>query len=146
MYYDITWVGFVGSEPPSDIQNIFEIVCGARDQSIETVRSAIRDGKTLAAFEVDNTARKFIEKRGFGDHFLHRTGHSIGEEVHGNGANIDNLETRDDRPIIPFTCFSIEPGIYLPQFGVRCEIDCYVSPVDAGPTGRVQDKIVEICI
>tara|TARA_Y100000588_G_scaffold395255_2_gene521915 strand:+ start:4327 stop:5502 length:1176 start_codon:yes stop_codon:yes gene_type:complete len=146
VYYDITWVGFVGSEPPSDIQNIFEIVCGARDQSIETVRSAIRDGKTLAAFEVDNTARKFIEKRGFGDHFLHRTGHSIGEEVHGNGANIDNLETRDDRPIIPFTCFSIEPGIYLPQFGVRCEIDCYVSPVDAGPTGRVQDKIVEICI
>ena len=146
VYYDITWVGFVGSKPPSEIQNIFEIVCEARDQAIEVVRSAVHNGKTLAAFEVDNTARRFIEKRGFGDHFLHRTGHSIGEEVHGNGANIDNLETQDDRPIIPSTCFSIEPGIYLPKFGIRCEIDCYVSAADAGPTGRVQHEIVEICV
>ncbi len=144
VYYDITWTGFVGSEPPSQIQNVFEIVRDARDHAVETVSSALRTGRALAAFEVDDATRNFITQRGFGDQFVHRTGHSIGEEVHGNGANIDNLETRDERPIIPRTCFSIEPGVYLPEFGVRSEIDCYVSESDAGPTGRVQEEIVRI--
>ena len=144
VYYDITWAGFVGSEPPSHIQNVFEIVRAARDHAIDTIRSAIQGGRILAAYEIDDATRGFINKRGFGDRFVHRTGHSIGEEVHGNGANIDNFETRDERPIIPFTCFSIEPGVYLPEFGVRCEIDCYVSEQDAGPTGTVQQEIVRI--
>ena len=144
VYYDITWTGFVGAEPPSEIQNVFEIVRGARDHAVETVQSALRAGRALAAYEVDDATRGFISERGFGKQFVHRTGHSIGEEVHGNGANIDNLETRDERPIIPRTCFSIEPGVYLPEFGVRCEIDCYVSEGDAGPTGRVQEEIVRI--
>ena len=144
VYYDITWTGFVGSEPPSEIQNVFEIVRDARDHAVETVSSALRTGRALAACEVDDATRNFITQRGFGDQFVHRTGHSIGEEVHGNGANIDNLETRDERPIIPRTCFSIEPGVYLPDFGVRCEIDCYVSEDDAGPTGKVQQEIVRI--
>ena len=144
VYYDITWVGFVGGEAPSRMQNVFEIVRGARDHALDTVRSARRAERVLAGYEVDDAARGFIAERGFGDRFVHRTGHSIGEEVHGNGANIDNLETRDERPIIPRTCFSIEPGVYLPEFGVRSEIDCYVSEKDAVPTGRVQQEIVRI--
>ena len=144
VYYDITWTGFVGEQIPSDIQNVFEVVRGARDAAVEAARSAIRSSEPYPAFQLDDVTRGFISAKGFGDAFVHRTGHSIGEEVHGNGANIDNLETRDERPIIPRTCFSIEPGVYLPKFGVRTEIDCYVSQDDAGPTGRVQTEIVRI--
>jgi Xaa-Pro aminopeptidase len=93
---------------------------------------------------VDDTARGHIEAAGYGGQFVHRTGHSIGEEVHGNGANMDNLEMRDERPVIPATCFSIEPGIYLPEFGVRTEIDCYVYTHGASATGAVQSGIVRI--
>ncbi len=144
VYYDITWTGFVGEQIPSEIRNVFEVVRGARDRAVEAARSAIRSGKPFPAFQLDDVTRGFIAAKGFGDEFVHRTGHSIGEEVHGNGANIDNLETRDERPIIPRTCFSIEPGVYLPKFGVRSEIDCYVSEGDAGPTGKVQTEIVRI--
>ena len=144
VYYDITWTGFVGDQIPSDIQNVFEVVRGGRDAAIEAARSAIRSGEPYPAFQLDDVTRGFISSKGFGDAFVHRTGHSIGEEVHGNGANIDNLETRDERPIIPRTCFSIEPGVYLPKFGVRTEIDCYISEDDARPTGRVQTEIVRI--
>ncbi len=144
VYYDITWTGFVGEQIPSDIQNVFEVVRGGRDAAIEAARAAIRSGEPYPAFQLDDVTRSFISAKGFGEAFVHRTGHSIGKEVHGNGANIDNLETRDERPIIPRTCFSIEPGVYLPKFGVRTEIDCYVSEDDAGPTGRVQTEIVRI--
>ena len=144
VYYDITWTGFCGPEPPSAIQNIFEVVVSARDAALQAVDAAIRGGRTIRGFEVDDVTRESISKSCFGDNFVHRTGHSIGEEVHGNGANIDNLETHDDRPLIPRTCFSIEPGVYLDSFGVRSEIDCYVSESGAAATGEVQAEIVRI--
>ena len=144
VYYDITWTGYCGDRPPNHIQNVFEIVKGARDRTLAAVDSAMRDGRLLHGWEVDDVARGHIAAAGHGDDFVHRTGHSIGEEVHGNGANMDNLEMRDDRPVIPSTCFSIEPGIYLPEFGVRTEIDCYVEPHGASATGAVQTEIVRI--
>ena len=144
VYYDITWTGFCGAEPPSAIQNVFEIVVAARDAALQAVDAAIRGGRTIRGFEVDDITRESIAKSCFGDNFVHRTGHSIGEEVHGNGANIDNLETHDDRPLIPRTCFSIEPGVYLDSFGVRSEIDCYVSESGAAATGEIQAEIVRI--
>ena len=144
VYYDITWTGYVGGEPPSEIQNVFEIVRDARDTTLDFVDRAVRAGEELFGYQVDDVARAYIAERGFAEQFTHRTGHSIGEEIHGNGVNIDNLETRDERPIIPQTCFSIEPGIYLQEFGVRCEFDCYVSADRAESTGRVQNEIVRI--
>jgi Xaa-Pro aminopeptidase len=144
VYYDITWTASVGGAPRSEIVNVFDIVKGARDEAVGFVERSISTGKLIHGFEVDDVARKHIADAGFGEGFTHRTGHSIGEEVHGNGANIDNLETLDKRPIIPRTCFSIEPGIYLSDFGVRSEVDCYVSERGAGPTGKVQNAVVTI--
>ncbi len=144
VYYDITWTGFCGPRPPERIQRIFEVVAGARDKALAFVDAAMRQGRGIAGWEVDNLVRSHIAAAGFGAAFVHRTGHSIGEEVHGNGANLDNFEMRDERPLIPRTCFSIEPGIYLPEFGVRTEIDCYVSADGATATGAVQRSIVEI--
>jgi Xaa-Pro aminopeptidase len=144
VYYDITWTGYAGAEPPSEIINVFRIVRDARDKAVDFVRAAVAAGRGIRGCDVDDVTRGFIRDHGFGEHFTHRTGHSIGEEVHGNGANIDNLETKDERRIIPRTCFSIEPGIYLPNFGVRSEIDCYVSESSAGPTGEVQTELVRI--
>jgi Xaa-Pro aminopeptidase len=111
---------------------------------VDFVRSAIAEKRQISGWEVDDAARGHIQQKGFGEYFPHRTGHSIGEDVHGNGANLDNLETHDDRPIIPRTCFSVEPGVYLEKFGVRSEINCYVSEKDAGPTGEVQQQLVRI--
>ena len=145
VYYDVTWTGFCGAEPPSAIQNVFDIVTQARDLALQAVDAAVRGGRTIRGFEVDDVTREHIAKSCFGDKFVHRTGHSIGEEVHGNGANIDNLETHDDRPLIANTCFSIEPGVYLDSFGVRSEINCFVSDSGAGATGEVQTEIVRIC-
>ncbi len=144
VYYDITWTGFCGEQPPAEMENVFQIVCEARDRAVDAVQSAIAEGRPIAGWELDDAARGHIQQKGFGEYFTHRTGHSIGEEVHGNGANLDNLETRDERPIIPRTCFSVEPGIYLEKFGVRSEINCYVSEKDAGPTGEVQQQLVRI--
>jgi Xaa-Pro dipeptidase len=96
--------------------------------------------------EVDKVARKTIEKAGYGKYFVHRTGHSIGQEVHGNGANMDGLETRDDRKIVPHTCFSIEPGIYLPEFGIRSEVNVYVDEKEARVTGAVQEEILPLLV
>ena len=144
VYYDITWTGFCGERPPEKIQQVFEIVTRSRDAALETVDSAMREGRALAGWQVDDVTRGVIAESGYGEAFVHRTGHSIGENVHGNGVNIDNLETRDERPITPRLCFSIEPGIYLPDFGVRSEIDCYVSEGGAKATGEVQREIVRI--
>jgi Xaa-Pro aminopeptidase len=101
-------------------------------------------GRTIHGYEVDDVSRGYIEQRGFGAYFLHRTGHSIGYEVHGNGVNIDNLETRDQRKIVPGVCFSIEPGIYLPEFGVRSEIDMYVGEDAAEVTGDIQRELLRL--
>ena len=144
VFYDITWTGYCGETPPEEVQKVFEVVTGARDRALAHADKAIKEGREVKGFELDDVARGFITENGYGEAFVHRLGHSIGESVHGNGANLDNLETHDDRPLIPRTCFSIEPGVYLPEFGVRSEIDCYVSETGAAATSRVQKEIVRI--
>jgi Xaa-Pro dipeptidase len=146
VYYDITWVGFVGMEVPERIRTIFEIVKAARDTGVELVRSSVEAGRKLCGWEVDRAVRDVITQSGYGDQFPHRTGHSIGQEVHGNGANMDDLETHDERRIIPYTCFSIEPGIYLPEFGVRSEVNVFVTERSAGVTGRIQQAVVRVAV
>ena len=127
IYSDYTRVGFVGKSVPEKYQEIFKIVADARDAGIERVKTAFANGEGLQGWQVDDAVRDVIENAGKGDFFVHRTGHSIGQETHGNGANIDNLETREERHILPRTCFSIEPGIYQEEFGVRSEVDVYVD-------------------
>ena len=128
VYADITWTGFIGEIVPDEYEKIFQIVKGGRDAALNFVRSSMEEGKVIHGYEVDDAARNYITQHGYGEYFVHRTGHSIGEEVHGNGANMDNLETRDERTIIPQTSFSIEPGIYLrDKFGIRSEIDVYIT-------------------
>jgi len=147
VYADITWIGFLGETVPDEFERIFQIVKGGRDAALNFVRSSIKAGKIIHGYEVDDAARNYIAQQGYGEFFVHRTGHSIGEEVHGNGANMDNLETRDERTIIPRTSFSIEPGIYLrDKFGVRSEIDVYISKdKEVIVTGLpMQEKVVAI--
>ncbi len=143
---DQTWVGYVGESVPDEYVKVFNIVKEARDSATAFVRSAVREGKDIRAAEVDDVSRGVIKRAGYGAQFTHRTGHSIGEEGHGNGANIDNFETRDARRIIPRTVFSIEPGIYLEgRFGVRSEINVYVSDRDIEVTGQpIQNEIIPI--
>ena len=141
VYYDITWTAFCGDNPSEEMRKVFGIVTGARDAGIERVQSAIAAGYPLRGFEVDDTVRAVIESAGYGPYFTHRTGHSIGEEVHGSGANMDNLETHDERRVAPWTCFSIEPGIYLENFGVRSEIDMFVGDGVARVTGEIQREV-----
>ncbi|HXJ93286.1 MAG TPA: M24 family metallopeptidase [Terriglobia bacterium] len=144
VYFDITWTGFVGEDVPQRYAKVFAVVKEARDRAVDLVQTAMRQGRALAGWEVDDVARGVINRHGYGDYFVHRTGHSIGEDVHGNGANMDNFETRDTRRIIPRTCFSVEPGIYLPEFGVRSEVDVYVDDHDARVTGEMQQAVVPI--
>jgi Xaa-Pro aminopeptidase len=142
VYYDITWTGFAGPVPPPEVINVFHIVTGARDIAIDTVQQAVAGQRPLAGYEVDDAARGYITGQGFGEYFVHRTGHSIGRDVHGTGANMDNLETHDIRPLIPRTCFSVEPGIYLPKFGIRSEVNMYVGESKAMVTGEKQQSLV----
>lgn len=144
VFYDITWTGYCGAGAPSEIQNVFEVVRDARDRAIGSVQEAVSQNQTLHGFQVDDAARGYIQEKGFGQYFIHRTGHSIGEEVHGTGANMDNLETHDDRRVIPGTCFSVEPGVYLPNFGIRSEVNVYVGPGQAQVTGEIQRQLVTI--
>jgi Xaa-Pro dipeptidase len=144
VYYDITWTGYLGARVPDAYAKIFRIVRHARDSAIEFVRKAVADGRAIHGWEVDRVARAVIVKAGYGKHFVHRTGHSIGQQVHGNGANMDGLETRDDRMIVPYTCFSIEPGIYLPGFGIRSEVDVHVDEREARVTGAIQEEILPL--
>jgi Xaa-Pro dipeptidase len=144
VFYDITWTGYCGSDPPAALQNVFDVVRGGRDRAIERVKHAISHHQLIHGFEVDDAARGYIEEQGFGQYFVHRTGHSIGEEVHGTSANMDNLETHDDRRIIAGTCFSIEPGVYLPDFGIRSEVNMYVGSGEARVTGEIQQQLVRI--
>jgi Xaa-Pro aminopeptidase len=144
VFYDITWTGYCGAVPPSSLQNVFDVVREARDRAVQRVQAAIPRGEIIHGFDVDDAARGYIKDQGFGDFFVHRTGHSIGEEVHGTGANMDNLETHDERRIIPGTCFSVEPGVYLDEFGIRSEVNVYVGAASARVTGEVQQKLVTI--
>jgi Xaa-Pro aminopeptidase len=143
---DQTWVGYVGETVPEEYVKVFNIVREARDSATAFVRAAVREGRQIRAAEVDDVSRGVIKRAGYGENFTHRTGHSIGEEGHGNGANIDDFETRDSRRVIPRTCFSVEPGIYLEgRFGVRSEINVYVSDRDIEITGQpIQTEIVPI--
>jgi Xaa-Pro aminopeptidase len=143
---DQTWTGYVGESVPEEYVKIFNIVREARDSATDFVRSSFRAGRAIRGADVDDVARGVIKRAGYGEQFTHRTGHSIGEEGHGNGANIDDFETKDSRRVIPRTCFSIEPGIYLEgKFGVRSEINVYVSERDAEVTGQpIQTEIVAI--
>ena len=144
VYYDATWMGYCGRELPARMREVWEAVKGARDAAVAFVIEAVGGGRTLHGYEVDDVSRGYIEERGLGPYFLHRTGHSIGYEVHGNGVNIDNLETRDQRRIVSGVCFSIEPGIYLPEFGVRSEIDMYVGESAAEVTGDIQRELLRL--
>ena len=127
VYADYTRVAFVGDTVPEQYAKVFAVVAAARDAGIKRVKDAFAANEPLLGWQVDAATREVIEKAGYGEHFTHRTGHNIGQEVHGNGAHMDGLETREDRRVIRRTCFSIEPGIYLPEFGVRTEVDVYID-------------------
>jgi Xaa-Pro aminopeptidase len=144
VYYDITWVGYLGAKVPDKYAKIFSIVRDARDAAVHFVQKNVNSGRTIEGWQVDDAARAVIRKAGFAKYFVHRTGHNIGQEVHGAGANMDGLETRDIRRIIPHTCFSIEPGIYLPEFGVRSEVNVYVGQDAAEVTGNTQSEILKL--
>jgi len=144
VFYDITWMGYLGNRVPDTYAKIFRIVKQARDNAVEIVKEAVAKGRAIHGWEVDRAARETIRKAGYAKYFVHRTGHSIGENIHGNGANMDSLETRDDRKIIPHTCFSIEPGIYLPDFGIRSEVNVYVGEKEARVTGAIQEEILPL--
>lgn len=127
MSADITWTGFIGSDVPAGHRDVFDTVIGARDAAVDHLRIAHSYGQTLMGWELDRVARDYIDHAGYGDYFGHRLGHSIGREIHSNAVNLDGYETWDTRNVIPGICFSVEPGIYLPEFGVRSEIDVYLS-------------------
>ena len=127
VYSDLTWTGFLGSEVPAKYEEIFQIVRTGRDAGISLVREALTHNRPLQGWQVDDATRAPIAAAGYGEAFCHRTGHSIGEETHGNGANMDNLETHETRRVMRRTCFSIEPGIYLPEFGVRSEVNVFIA-------------------
>jgi Xaa-Pro dipeptidase len=144
IFYDITWTGVVGREPSEREQLVFETVRNARDAAISLVEAAFAENRPICGFEADDAARSVIRTAGFADYFTHRTGHNIAHEIHGPGAHLDNLETHDERRILPNTCFSVEPGIYLPEFGIRSEIDMLTAPNKAWVTGNIQRELVRI--
>jgi Xaa-Pro dipeptidase len=144
VYYDITWVGYLGEKVPEKFVKIFSVVRDARDAAVHFVQKNISAGRPVEGWQVDRAARGIIRKAGYAKYFVHRTGHNIGQDVHGAGANMDGLETRDIRRIIPHTCFSVEPGIYLPEFGVRSEVDVYVGEKSAEVTGPAQTEILKL--
>ena len=144
MFYDVTWTGFCGDPVPDQLRNVFEIVRDARRAASDFVIKRVGSGRQISGYEVDDVCRTHIEEKGFGEYFFHRTGHSIGTDVHGTGANMDNLECHDDRRIISGSCFSIEPGIYLADFGIRSEVNVYVGNDFARVTGEEQHTLVRI--
>ncbi len=144
VYYDITWTAFAGDSIPRDVAKIFGIVRDARDAAVTFVQQAVAEGRQLEGWEVDRACRSVIDGAGYGRWFTHRTGHNIGQEVHGNGANMDDLEMHDTRRVIPQTCFSVEPGIYLDRYGIRSEVDVYVDERRARVTGAVQTEMIAL--
>jgi Xaa-Pro dipeptidase len=144
VYYDVTWMGYLGAKVPEKYAKIFAVLRTARDRAVDLIRTHMAKGKPLEGWQVDQAARGVIEKAGYGKYFFHRTGHSIGEKVHGNGANMDGLETHDARHLIPHTCNSVEPGIYLSEFGMRTEVNVYVGEGEARVTGAVQNEILAL--
>ncbi|HVB37000.1 MAG TPA: M24 family metallopeptidase [Vicinamibacterales bacterium] len=144
VYADITWVAFTGATPPADQQRAFGAVCEARDAALDLIQQAARAGRELQGWEADRAAWTVLERAGYADHVLHRTGHSLGTDVHGNGANLDDYETHDDRRLLPGTGFTIEPGVYFDTFGVRTEINVVMGERDATVTGPMQTALVAL--
>ncbi len=145
IWADYTWMGYTGSDIPEKIVKVFNIVRDARDKAYNFIKNSLKARKEIYGWQVDDAARNHISENGYGDYFIHRTGHSIGRILHGNGVNIDNLETKDERKIVDGLCFSIEPGIYLKDFGIRSEIDVYIEGNEAKISGLpVQEEIVKI--
>ncbi|MGB6544500.1 MAG: M24 family metallopeptidase [Candidatus Acidiferrales bacterium] len=144
VYYDITWVGFLGAQVPEKYVKVFAVVRAARDAAIAFVQQSVKARRAIQGWQVDRAARDVIRKAKYAKQFVHRTGHSIGQTVHGNGANMDSLETRDIRQILAHTCFSIEPGIYLPEFGIRSEVNVFVDDREARVTGPIQTEILTL--
>ncbi|MFZ5928477.1 MAG: M24 family metallopeptidase [Acidobacteriota bacterium] len=146
VYYDITWTAFCGAAPPQRMLDVFQAVAGARDAAVTRVMKAAESGEPLCGYQVDDAARSYLRERGLDEYFIHRTGHSIGEDVHGTGANMDNFETHDDRPVVPGLCFSVEPGVYLAEFGIRSEVNVYRSESGAEVTGEVQRELLRLAV
>ncbi len=148
VWYDVTWTGVVDRDPTELEGRVFKTVAGARDAAIALVQNRFHADEPIAGWEPDDAAREVIVRAGFGEWFTHRTGHNIGTELHGAGAHLDNFETHDERRILPMTCFSVEPGIYLPpgpeSFGVRSEVDMITGPVSATVTGKQQYELIRI--
>ena len=144
IWYDITWTGVVNRDPSDQERIVFATVRDARDAAIHAVREAFESHRPIAGFQADDAAREVIRNAGYGKYFTHRTGHNIAVELHGSGAHLDNLETHDERRILPFTCFSVEPGIYLPEFGIRSEVNMLTTADSAQVTGRIQQELVRI--
>ena len=144
VFADITWVGTTSSRVPDEPGRAFAAIVAARDAAVQLVEDAARAGRDLRGWEVDRQARQVLQQAGFGDHILHRTGHSLGETVHGNGVHLDDYETHDDRRVLPGTGFTVEPGLYFDTFGVRTEINVYRGERDAVVTGPRQAEIVTL--
>ena len=144
VFYDITWTGVVEREPTLQEQAVFDTVRNARDAAIDKVKRAFAVGKPIAGWEADDAARAVIRDAGYAEFFTHRTGHNIGTDLHGNGAHLDNLETHDERLLLPHTCFSVEPGIYLKDFGIRSEVNMITTDHEARVTGRLQTELVRV--
>ena len=141
VYADITWVGYTGTTVPTRFAEAFTVICQGRDAAVALVQQATREGRELRGWEVDRATRDLIAAAGFGDRFVHRTGHSLGEEVHGNGVHLDDFETHDDRRLLPGTGMTIEPGVYFEDFGLRTEINLHVGREEATVTGPLQTGI-----
>ena len=144
VFADITWMGFTGTTIPTEFAAAFAAARDGRDAAVDLVQSAVREGRELRGFEVDRACRAVVERAGFGAEFIHRTGHSLGENVHGNGVHMDDYETHDDRRLLPGTGFTIEPGVYTSRYGVRTEINMFVGERDARVTGPRQTDIVTL--
>ncbi len=145
VYSDLTKVGFVGDGVPQEVTQVFNVVAGGRDAGIKCVKDAFAVGRPLQGWEVDQATRDVIENAGLGEYFIHRTGHNIGQETHGNGAHMDNLETKEDRLVMPMTCFSIEPGVYQEEFGIRSEINVFIdADSQVHVTGGIQKEVLAI--
>ncbi len=144
VFYDITWTGIIGREPTGREQQVFEAVRAARDAAITVVQQAFAQQRPIAGWEADAAARTVLTDAGFGESFTHRTGHNIGTELHGSGAHLDNLETHDERLLLPHTCFSVEPGVYLDSFGIRSEVNMITSATEAVVSGRIQHALVRV--
>jgi Xaa-Pro aminopeptidase len=147
IYYDITWMGFIDKSVPEKYENRFQIIRQARDQALMFIKDKMSKNEPVYGWQVDDVCRQSISKAGYGEYFSHRTGHNIGEQVHGNGVNIDNLETKDERQILPGTCFSLEPGLYIPEqnVGFRTEIDVFIDDNKTVHVfGDIQQRIIPI--